>query len=74
MRGRTEWVRNLRASGRCTVRRRGRASAYVAVELFGEDRTRVITAYRDRWQVQRFFDELPDPTDHPAFRLDAPTP
>jgi hypothetical protein len=43
VRGRTEWVRNLRAAGRA------------------------------RWgtgQVRRLLDQLPDPDDHPVFRLD----
>lgn len=70
MRGQTHWVRNLRAAGRCTLRRRGLRRAYVAVELSGRQQSSVITAYRERWQVQRFFDTMPDPTDHPVFRLD----
>ena len=73
VRGRTEWVRNLRAAGHCTVRRRGRQDRYLAVELSGEPRDDVIAAYRTRWgtgQVRRLLDQLPDPADHPVFRLD----
>ncbi|MFJ2029562.1 nitroreductase family deazaflavin-dependent oxidoreductase [Streptosporangium sp. NPDC087985] len=70
MRGQTHWVRNLRAAGRCTLQRRGRRRAYLAVEVSGEQRSHVIAAYRGRWQVRRFFDGMPDPADHPVFRLD----
>ncbi|GAA4589410.1 hypothetical protein GCM10023194_43570 [Planotetraspora phitsanulokensis] len=69
MRGQTHWVRNLRATGRCHLQRGGRRRAYLAAELSGEQLSHIIAAYRDRWQVQRFFDKMPDPTDHPAFRL-----
>jgi hypothetical protein len=33
----------------------------------------LIAAYLDRWgyQVRSQFDALPDPTDHPAFRLES---
>ncbi|MDG4795977.1 hypothetical protein [Micromonospora sp. WMMD1082] len=73
--GRTEWVRNLRAAGHCTIERRGRSDRYRAVEISGTDRETVLAAYRDRWgkgQVGRLLDALPDPADHPTFRLDAP--
>ncbi|GAA1014096.1 hypothetical protein Aple_042230 [Acrocarpospora pleiomorpha] len=70
MRGQTHWVRNLRTAERCTIRRRGRRQAYLAVELSEEQRSHIVAVYRDRWQVQRFFDQMPSSTDHPAFRLD----
>ncbi len=72
-RGETEWVRNLRAGGRCELRRRGKARWYSVVELPLEERQPVIDAYRQRWdsQVKRFFTELPDPADHPVFQLRA---
>ncbi|MBX7265531.1 nitroreductase family deazaflavin-dependent oxidoreductase [Micromonospora sp. Llam7] len=73
VRGRTEWVRNLRAAGHCTVRHRGRHARYRAVEISGDPRERTLAAYRHRWgagPVRRLLDELPDPADHPTFRLD----
>ncbi|WP_371782484.1 hypothetical protein [Streptosporangium subroseum] len=70
MRGQTHWVRNLREAGHCTLHRRGRRCAYLAVELFGERRPPIIAAYGDRWRVRRFFEKMPDPADHPVFRLD----
>ncbi|KWX03176.1 hypothetical protein LI90_4227 [Carbonactinospora thermoautotrophica] len=71
VRGETQWVRNLRAAGECELRRRGRVYRYVAEEVPVEDREPVIAAYRERWdsQVRRFFQALPDPADHPVFRL-----
>jgi deazaflavin-dependent oxidoreductase (nitroreductase family) len=73
-RGETQWVRNLRAAGRCAVRRRGRSTAYQAEELPTAERPELIAAYRARWdsQVKRYFTELPDPADHPVFRLTPP--
>ncbi|MEU3166313.1 nitroreductase/quinone reductase family protein [Streptosporangium sp. NPDC006930] len=72
VRGRTEWVRNLRAAGHCTVSRRGRRDRYRAVEVVGDSREEVLAAYRARWgtgQVRRLLDRFPDPEDHPVFRL-----
>lgn len=70
-RGETQWVRNLRAAGRCQVRRRGRSNAYQAEEIATADRPELIAAYRATWdsQVKRYFVELPEPADHPVFRL-----
>jgi deazaflavin-dependent oxidoreductase (nitroreductase family) len=73
VRGETEWVRNVRAAGRCEVGRRGTRHAYRAVELPVAERAEVIAAYRARWdsQVRRFWERLPGPEDHPVFRLEA---
>jgi deazaflavin-dependent oxidoreductase (nitroreductase family) len=73
VRGRAEWVRNLRAAGHCTISRRGRRDHYRAVELSGDRRGEIIAAYQARWgtgQVRRLLLQLPDPDDHPVFRLD----
>ena len=70
VRGQTEWVRNLRAAGHCTVSRRGHRDRYRAVELAGDSRGEVVAAYRARWgtgQVGRLLDRFPD--DHPVFHL-----
>ncbi len=71
-RGETEWVRNLRASSHCTLRRRGRQAGYRATELPISERPAVIAEYRARWdsQVRRFFEQLPEPAAHPVFRLE----
>ncbi len=70
-RGETEWVRNLRAAGEGELRWRGRNEAFRAVEVADEEKPRLIQAYLDRWgrQVKQQFARLPDPSDHPAFRV-----
>jgi deazaflavin-dependent oxidoreductase (nitroreductase family) len=71
-RGHTQWVRNLRATGRGELRWRSRREAFQATEVFATERQRVIDAYLARWgyQVKRYFDALPDPGDHPVFRIE----
>lgn len=71
-RGTTEWVRNLRAAGTGEIRRRGRAERFRAVEVADDLKPPLIKAYLDRWgsQVKSQFDALPDPADHPIFRLE----
>jgi len=76
--GITDWVRNLRAAGRCELRRRGRTATFTAVEVDGAERERAIAAYlarlgpirRDRDPVKKDFDRLPNAADHPTFRLE----
>lgn len=71
VRGETEWVRNLRAAGGGELRRRGRSQRFTAAEVADEDKPDIIAAYRQRWdyQAKQFFEKLPDPADHPVFRL-----
>jgi deazaflavin-dependent oxidoreductase (nitroreductase family) len=73
-RGDTEWVRNLRVTGRGELRRRAGVELFRATELPDDQKPRVISAYLARWgyQVKRYFDALPRPADHPVFRLDRP--
>ncbi len=72
-RGETDWVRNLRATGRGELRRFRRARAFEATEVPPEDRARFVDAYKRLWArtgpIKAQFDELPDPRDHPVFRL-----
>jgi hypothetical protein len=74
VRGETEWVRNLRTAGGGELRRRGKAEPFrVAEEIREPDaRARIIGAYLDRWgrQVKSQFEQLPDPADHPVFRIE----
>jgi deazaflavin-dependent oxidoreductase (nitroreductase family) len=73
-RGETQWVRNLRAAGAGEFRRRGRKEAFRAVEVDGAERERVVAAYRQKvgGMVKAQFDRLPDPADHPTFRVEKP--
>lgn len=71
-RGETEWVRNLRAAGAGVLRTRAGVERFRAVEVPVADRPQVIAAYRAvaGRAVAGFFRRLPDPADHPVFRLD----
>jgi hypothetical protein len=75
VRGETEWVRNLRAAGGGELRRRRKVEPFrVAEEITDPDvRARIIGAYLDRWgrQVKAQFEQLPDPADHPVFRIES---
>jgi len=71
-RGEAAWVRNLRAAGSGELEyRRRRTQRFTAVEVPDEEKPRVIAAYLDRWgnQVRSQFEALPDPADHPIFRI-----
>jgi deazaflavin-dependent oxidoreductase (nitroreductase family) len=71
-RGETDWVQNLRAAGRCELRKRGHgATRYTAEELPVEQRQPIIETYRAKTgkTLQSLWRKLPDPADHPTFRL-----
>jgi deazaflavin-dependent oxidoreductase (nitroreductase family) len=72
-RGESEWVKNLRAAGGGQLTRRGRTHGFAADEIPVEARPPVIEAYRAKAgrEVNRYFDRLPDPADHPIFLVDA---
>jgi len=71
-RGETDWVQNLRAAGGGELRRGKRGQAFRAIELPDEQKPPLIQAYLDRWgyQVNAYFKALPDPADHPVFRIE----
>lgn len=71
-RGQTQWARNLRAAGRGTFGRGRHAEAFRAVEVIGAERDQAIAAYRKAVGkiVDRAFTKLPDPDDHPTFRME----
>jgi hypothetical protein len=67
-RGESEWVRNLRATGTCELQ----GKSYAAEEIAVEERPPIIEAYKKvagENVVGQYFAALPDPTDHPIFRL-----
>jgi deazaflavin-dependent oxidoreductase (nitroreductase family) len=80
-RGHTQWVRNLRASGRGRLLLGRRSEEFTATELPDDERPPVLRAYLKRWkaEVGVFFGGVgPDSTDeelrriapdHPVFRL-----
>ena len=71
-RGETGWSRNLRAVGDCSLRVKGREGRFRAVEVPPAERAPMIAAYLDKYgsQTRDQFEKLPDPIDHPTFRLD----
>ncbi len=70
-RGNTEWVRNLRVAGAGQLRYRGRVESFKAIELPDPAKPPIIAAYLARWgyQVKEQFRALPNPEDHPVFRI-----
>ena len=71
-RGSTQWVRNLRAARRAEFRIHGRSEPFRPTELDGADRARIVAAYRRKLghSVDGYFRQIPDPADHPVFRMD----
>jgi deazaflavin-dependent oxidoreductase (nitroreductase family) len=70
-RGESDWVRNVRAAGELELRRGGRAERLRAEEVPVAERDPIIAAYRARAgrTVAPYWKALPDPADHPVFRL-----
>jgi deazaflavin-dependent oxidoreductase (nitroreductase family) len=70
--GETQWVRNLRVAGRGQLRFHGTTTPFRAVEIEGSERDRIVAGYRAKQgrTVDGFFRELPEPADHPVFRVE----
>lgn len=70
--GNTNWARNLRAAGEGSLRIRGKQERFRATEMLGEERDRIVIAFRDSMgpRARTFFRALPRPVDHPVFRVD----
>jgi deazaflavin-dependent oxidoreductase (nitroreductase family) len=71
--GNTEWSRNLRAAGTARLTRGGRTEEFEAVEVPAAERPPLIEVYLERFgrypHVAPAFRELPDPANHPTFRI-----
>jgi deazaflavin-dependent oxidoreductase (nitroreductase family) len=70
--GLSEWSKNLRAAGRGVLRRRGRVEEFRAVEVLGKEHELVVAEFRRTRPsfVRKQYDRLPEPANHPAFRLE----
>lgn len=80
-RGHTQWVRNLRASGRGSLWLGRRSEPFTATELPDDDKPPLLRAYLKRWKMEVgvFFEGVgPDSSDeelrriapdHPVFKL-----
>jgi len=71
--GESDWVRNLRAAGKAELAGKGGAETVRATEVMVQDRPTIIAIYRKTSgrTVDPCFAKLPDPADHPVFRIDA---
>jgi uncharacterized protein (TIGR02246 family) len=67
----TSWSRNLRASGEAWLKLSGQERHYRASEVPPAERGPIIAAYLDKYPqgTRQAFEKLPDPVDHPTFRL-----
>jgi deazaflavin-dependent oxidoreductase (nitroreductase family) len=80
-RGRTQWVRNLRASGEGRLILGRHAESFTATEVADDDKPQLLRLYLERWkwEVGAFFDGVgPDSSeaelrriapDHPVFSI-----
>ena len=74
-RGESEWVRNLRASpGRARLRHKGQVEEITVTEVPVADRAALLEVYKERYgrfpTVADVLRALPDPADHPTFRIE----
>lgn len=71
--GDTEWSRNLRTAGHGKLTQRGTTKQFTAVEVPVSERPALIADYLDKFgslpTVKKSFATLPDPADHPTFRI-----
>jgi deazaflavin-dependent oxidoreductase (nitroreductase family) len=71
--GDTEWSRNLRAAGHGRLTRRGAVEEFTAEEVPVGELPGLIEEYLRQFggmpNVTKTFQALPDPADHPAFRI-----
>ncbi len=70
-RGETGWSRNLRVTGECWLKLNGREQHCRASEVPPAERGPIIAAYLSKYGrgTREQFEKLPDPVDHPTFRL-----
>jgi deazaflavin-dependent oxidoreductase (nitroreductase family) len=72
-RGESDWARNLRASGRGRLLQRGRSEEVSVAEVPVGERPALLEEYSARFgklpTVGKILRELPDPADHPIFRI-----
>ena len=71
-RGDTHWARNVRAAGEADLRTRRGLEHVRAVELHGAERDAVVRSYASTitCHCQQYMKQLPDPADHPVFRIE----
>jgi hypothetical protein len=74
IRGETQWARNLRATREGVLRERGESMRISAAEVHGDERRAVVEAFvgSSKYAPTRriITDVLPDPAQHPVFRIE----
>ena len=72
-RGETDWVKNLRAAGEGTMSGKGGTERFRVTEVPVAERSPILVAYQRLAgkAVESHFKALPDPSDHPVFRLES---
>jgi deazaflavin-dependent oxidoreductase (nitroreductase family) len=72
-RGLSDWALNLRASPDCRLTSRGRTEDLTAEEVPEAERPPLMAAYGQKYNgmptVSSVLTALPDPADHPVFRI-----
>jgi hypothetical protein len=72
--GDTNWARNLRASGTAELVESGTTRRVRAVEVSGDERAAAVAEYlatsRYGPTIRLLTRRLPDPDDHPVFRIE----
>ena len=71
-RGETSWSRSLRVSGECWLKLSAQEHHCRATEVPPAERGPIIAAYLEKYSrgTKEQFEKLPDPIDHPTFRLE----
>jgi deazaflavin-dependent oxidoreductase (nitroreductase family) len=70
-RGETQWARNLRKNTKGTLTEKRKTRNFTATEISGNLQMEVVKFYQEKVPgVKSQFQALPNPKDHPAFRLE----
>jgi len=69
--GESDWVRNLRTAGQGELSSKGQTEVFHASEVPVDERGDIIAKYREvaGSHIGPYFTKLPDPKDHPVFRV-----
>ena len=77
-RGASDWARNLEASHTARLAQHGRVEEIDVADVPASERRELLDVYRDRYgkmpTVGSVLDKLPEPADHPMFRITASRP
>jgi deazaflavin-dependent oxidoreductase (nitroreductase family) len=69
-RGETQWVRNLRKNNKGKLTVKGKTRNFTATEISGNFQKEVVAEYQRKVPaIKNQFMSLPDPKDHPTFKL-----